>query len=133
MPTQSQIKSSTQTQEEKLSLPELNCSREITTTIAKLRTKYFKGMEILSDGSRSYVEYRHCPYTQLDPKHLFSCLSIVGVLFKMDNDCSMVILYSDHAMDVATAVIPAFGNIYLYPYVLLLQLLHFVIHDNNKN
>ncbi|GFV95629.1 HTH_Tnp_Tc3_2 domain-containing protein [Trichonephila clavipes] len=62
-------------------------------------------MTILPDGSRSYVECKHCPGTQLDPKHLFSYPSIVRALFKIDNDCSMDILYSDRAMDVATAVI----------------------------
>ncbi|GFT39261.1 RNase H domain-containing protein [Trichonephila clavipes] len=73
----------------KLSLPELNYSREITTTIIRLRTKHFKGMKILPDGSRSYGECEHCPCTQLDPKHLFSCPTIVGALFKIVNDCSM--------------------------------------------
>ncbi|GFW98697.1 t-box transcription factor TBX20 [Trichonephila clavipes] len=50
-------------------------------------------------------------HATVDPKHLFSCLSIVGAFFKIDNDCSMDILYSDHAMDVATAVINAFSSI----------------------
>ncbi|GFX82014.1 CLIP domain-containing protein [Trichonephila clavipes] len=80
------------------------------------RRKHFKGMEILPDGSRSYVECKHCPSTQLDPKHLSNCPSIDGALLKIDNDCSMDILYWDRAIDVATAVIHAFGNILLYPY-----------------
>ncbi|GFV71617.1 RNase H domain-containing protein [Trichonephila clavipes] len=79
----------------KLPLPELNYSREITTTITRLRTKPFKGMKILPDGSKSYVECRHCSGMQLDPKHLFSCPSIVGALFETDNDCSMDILHLD--------------------------------------
>ena len=54
-----------------LSLPELNYSREITTTTARLRTKKFKDMNILLDGSRIYVECEHYPGTQLDPKTLF--------------------------------------------------------------
>ncbi|GFX13590.1 RNase H domain-containing protein [Trichonephila clavipes] len=95
----------------KFSLPELNYSREITTTITRLRTKYFKGMKILPDGSRSYVECRHCSGTQLDPKHHFSCPSPVGALFKIDYNCSMDILYSDRSMDVVTAMIHIFGNI----------------------
>ncbi|GFW14163.1 RNase H domain-containing protein [Trichonephila clavipes] len=93
----------------KLSLPELNYSGEITSTKTRLRSKHFKDMMILSNGSRSYVECRHCPGPQLGPKHLFSCPSIVGALFKIDNDCSMDILYSDRTMDVATEV-HAFGN-----------------------
>ncbi|PRD29685.1 UNVERIFIED_CONTAM: hypothetical protein NCL1_28619 [Trichonephila clavipes] len=90
-----------------LSLPELNYCREIISTIIRLKTKHFKGMKILPDGSRSYVECRHCPGIQLDLKHLLSCPSIVGALFKIDNDCSMDILYSERAM----AVIHTFGNI----------------------
>ncbi|GFT28643.1 RNase H domain-containing protein [Trichonephila clavipes] len=74
-------------------------------------TKHFKGMKILPDGSRSYVECRHRPGTQLDPKRLFSCPSIDGALFKIDKDCSMDIFYSDLVTDVAKAVILAFGNI----------------------
>ncbi|GFX18599.1 hypothetical protein TNCV_3310601 [Trichonephila clavipes] len=48
--------------------------------------------------------------TQLDLKYLFSSSSIVDVLFKIDKDGSMDILYSDRAMEVATAVIHAFGQ-----------------------
>ncbi|GFX83461.1 RNase H domain-containing protein [Trichonephila clavipes] len=62
-------------------------------------------MKILLDGSRLYVECRHCPGMPLDPKHLFSCPSIVVAFFKIGNDCSMDILHSDRAMDVAMAVI----------------------------
>ncbi|GFT55051.1 RNase H domain-containing protein [Trichonephila clavipes] len=83
----------------------------MTSTITRLRRKHFKSMKILPDGSRSYVECRYCPGKQMDPKHLFSCPSIVGALFKIDKNCSMDILYSDRAMDVATAGIHAFGNI----------------------
>ncbi|GFV29429.1 RNase H domain-containing protein [Trichonephila clavipes] len=39
----------------KLSLTELNYSRDIAPAITRLRTKHFKGMKILPDGSRSYV------------------------------------------------------------------------------
>ncbi|GFT47339.1 RNase H domain-containing protein [Trichonephila clavipes] len=65
---------------------------------------------IKHEDSRSYVECRYCPSTQLNPKHLFNCPSIIGALFKKDYGCSMDILYSDRAMDVATAVIYAFGK-----------------------
>ncbi|GFY14544.1 RNase H domain-containing protein [Trichonephila clavipes] len=95
----------------KFSLPELNYSRGIITKITRLRTSHFKGMKILLDGSRSYVECRHYTGTQLDPKHLFSCPSIVGAFFKINNYCSMDILYLDHAIDVAMVVIRAFQNI----------------------
>ncbi|GFU16504.1 DUF4817 domain-containing protein [Trichonephila clavipes] len=84
--------------EKKLSLPELNYSREITTTTTRLRTKHFKGMKILPEGSRSYAECMYCLGKQLEPKHLFSCPFIVGALFKINNDYSMDILHSDSAM-----------------------------------
>ncbi|GFW92248.1 hypothetical protein TNCV_3541341 [Trichonephila clavipes] len=61
----------------------------------------------------------NCPDTQQDPKHRFSCTSIVGALFKIDNDCSMDILYSNHAMDVSTEVIHAFAifdDIFMFCY-----------------
>ena len=45
------------------SVSELNYSREITTIIATLRTKLFKGMKILPDSSRIYVEGKHCSGT----------------------------------------------------------------------
>ncbi|GFT79154.1 RNase H domain-containing protein [Trichonephila clavipes] len=80
----------------KFSLPELNYSREITTSKTRPRTKYFKGMKILPAGSRSYVECRRCPGMPLDPKHRFSCPSIVGALFKIGNDCSMTVVESCH-------------------------------------
>ncbi|GFW89970.1 hypothetical protein TNCV_3741561 [Trichonephila clavipes] len=67
---------------------------------------------VCATGSRSYVECSHFPDTQqLDRKYLFSCPSIVGALFKIDNDCSMDILQSDRALDIVTAVNHAFGNI----------------------
>ncbi|GFV66118.1 RNase H domain-containing protein [Trichonephila clavipes] len=66
----------------KLSLPERNYRQEIASTITGLRPTPFKGMKVLPNGSRSYVECRHCPSTYLDPKHLFSCPSIVDAFFK---------------------------------------------------
>ncbi|GFU31793.1 RNase H domain-containing protein [Trichonephila clavipes] len=93
MPTQSQKQKLCSNPRKQLSLPELNYRLEITTTVTRLRKKHFKGMKILPDGSRSYVECRLCSGTQLDPKHLFSSPFIVGALFKIDNDRSMDILY----------------------------------------
>ncbi|CAL1288993.1 unnamed protein product [Larinioides sclopetarius] len=39
---------------QKQSILALNCDRAISTTIARLRTKHFKGMKISPDGRRSY-------------------------------------------------------------------------------
>ncbi|GFY31379.1 RNase H domain-containing protein [Trichonephila clavipes] len=66
----------------KLSLAELNYSREITTTITILKTKHFKGMKILPEGSRSCVACRHWTGMHLDLKYLFSCPFIVGAFLK---------------------------------------------------
>ncbi|GFW09572.1 hypothetical protein TNCV_3996781 [Trichonephila clavipes] len=58
-------------------------------------------MKILPDGSRSCVECRQYP-------NLFLVvLPLLVPFFKIDNDCTMDILYLDHAMDVATTVIHA--------------------------
>ena len=73
----------------KFSLPELNYSHEIMTTIARLRTKHFKGMKQRPNSSRIYVECKHCLGTQLDSKHLFCHLSIDHTLFKIDINCNI--------------------------------------------
>ncbi|GFW91511.1 hypothetical protein TNCV_3376741 [Trichonephila clavipes] len=54
-------------------------------------------MNILPDGSRSYVECRHCPCTQLYPKYLCNCPSIVG------GGCgSPVVMVSNHGRHVTS-------------------------------
>ncbi|GFW03682.1 hypothetical protein TNCV_2537931 [Trichonephila clavipes] len=60
---------------------------EIADPLANEARTLEKSMKILPDGSRSYVECRNWPVSaplalQLDPKHLFSCPSIVGDFFK---------------------------------------------------
>ncbi|KAF8793753.1 hypothetical protein HNY73_001797 [Argiope bruennichi] len=125
------------TNRKKFSLTNLNYRRDITITIAKLRTGHLKGMIIMPDGSRLYGEFRHCPDVQLDPEHIFSCrsifsvygecrycpyvqldpehifrwLSIIAALFKIDIDCTRNIHYSDKAEDVGRAIQHAFGPI----------------------
>ncbi|XP_055944550.1 uncharacterized protein LOC129975513 [Argiope bruennichi] len=99
------------TNRKKLSLTILNYRRDMTTTLARLRTGHLRGMWIMSDGSRLYVECRHCPGVQLDPEHVFSCHSIISALFKIDIDCTRDILYSNKVEDVVKAVLHAFGPI----------------------
>ena len=72
---------------------------------------HLRGMKILPDGSRTYPECRHCPSMQLNPEHLFNCPSIIAALFKIDMNCSRETLYMDKAVDVAYAVLHAFGPI----------------------
>ena len=54
----------------------------------------------------------HCPETQLDPKRLFSYLSSVRVLFKIEIDSNVDTLFKEKSEDIAEAVIHAFGTIY---------------------
>ena len=51
------------TNPQRKSAPKSNYSRKITMTIAILRTKHFKSVKILPNGSRTYVESKHCPGT----------------------------------------------------------------------
>ena len=79
-------------------------------TIAKLGTKHFKTMRILTDVLRTYVEYKHCPSTQLDPKYHFGCPSFSRTLFKLDINCNMDILFTDKVEDIVKAEINAIGT-----------------------
>ncbi|GFQ85476.1 hypothetical protein TNCT_596261 [Trichonephila clavata] len=49
----------------KPTIPELNCPRNLWSTVARLRTGHFKGMKIPPDNSRSCPICRNCPQTQL--------------------------------------------------------------------
>ncbi|GFU34322.1 hypothetical protein TNCV_1991181 [Trichonephila clavipes] len=61
-------------------IPEINCNHVISTTIVRLRTRHFKGIEISPDGQRSYNTCPHCPNIQLSPNHIFNCPSILAEL-----------------------------------------------------
>ncbi|GFT64411.1 hypothetical protein TNCV_4831441 [Trichonephila clavipes] len=78
-------------------------------TITSLRTKPFKGMKNLPNGFRSYVEGKHCPGTQLDPKYLLAILPLLLPFLKRTMTAVWT-FYWDRAMNVATAVIQTFGN-----------------------
>ncbi|GFV71361.1 hypothetical protein TNCV_3133521 [Trichonephila clavipes] len=94
---------------------EFDCSRIITSTIARLRTEHLKGMKIHPDMTRSYVQCQHCPDLQLTPNHILECPTIATKLLKM----GMVplryslreILYSPGAPRIAEAVIKTFNGI----------------------
>ena len=81
------------------------------TTIARLRTKHSKGMMILPNSSRTYVECKHCPGTQLDPKYLFGCSCIACILYKIDINCNMDIVHKDKVKAIVKTVVNAFGSI----------------------
>ncbi|CAL1277006.1 unnamed protein product [Larinioides sclopetarius] len=65
----------------------------------------------MPDGSRTYAECRHCPGVQLDPRHLFNCISVASTLFNIDLNCCHNTLYTEKVGDVARAVLNAFGPI----------------------
>ncbi|GFV26245.1 RNase H domain-containing protein [Trichonephila clavipes] len=66
----------------KLSLPELNYSREITTTITRIRIKHFQSMEILPDSSRSYVECSTAEGSNWIPNIILAVLPLLLPFFK---------------------------------------------------
>ncbi|GFQ87616.1 hypothetical protein TNCT_457071 [Trichonephila clavata] len=65
-------------------IPELNCPRNLSSTVARLRKGNFKGMEISPDNSGCYPISRNYPQTQLTPNHIFDCKAVLASLFKLD-------------------------------------------------
>ncbi|GFX04237.1 hypothetical protein TNCV_3973861 [Trichonephila clavipes] len=94
---------------------EFDCSRIITSTIARLRTEHLKGMKIHPDTTRSYVQCTHCPDLQLTPNHILEFPTFTTKLLKMGmvplRDCLREILYSPDAPRIAEAVIKTFDGI----------------------
>ncbi|GFU83441.1 hypothetical protein TNCV_1346261 [Trichonephila clavipes] len=91
-------------------IPELNCPRNLSSTVARLPTDHFNGMEITPDNSRSYPIYRNCPQIQLTPDYIFDCKVIFTSLFKLYAS-PQDILYNPQVPDLALPVIGAFGPI----------------------
>ncbi|GFW62086.1 hypothetical protein TNCV_1685171 [Trichonephila clavipes] len=52
---------------------ESDCSRNLTSIIARLRTGYFKGMNISSDTTRTCLPCKKCTEAQLTPDHILEC------------------------------------------------------------
>ncbi|GFX78672.1 RNase H domain-containing protein [Trichonephila clavipes] len=50
-----------------------DCSRYLTSIIARLRTGHFKGMKISSDKTRTYIPCKNCTEAQLTPDHILEC------------------------------------------------------------
>ena len=96
---------------QKHSIPALNCDRAVSTTIARLRTKHFKGMKISPDGHRSYRSCPHCPDTELCPDHIFGCPAILAKLHRIHLDPPHHLLYSTEVIDVAKTVLDTYGQI----------------------
>ncbi|GFV70241.1 RNase H domain-containing protein [Trichonephila clavipes] len=52
---------------------DFDCSRNLTSIIARLRTGHFKGMKISSDKTRTYIPCKNCSEAQLTPDHILEC------------------------------------------------------------
>ncbi|GFU16270.1 hypothetical protein TNCV_4422251 [Trichonephila clavipes] len=94
-------------------IPDLNCNRVISTTVARLRTRDFKGMKISPDGQRIYNTCPNCPDIQLSPNHIFNCPSILAKFHNIDlNPTHYQLLYSLKVVDIARAVLDAFVSLH---------------------
>lgn len=82
--------------------------RDITNTLARLRTDNYKGMKTLPGGTRARPYCKNCPETQLIPKHTTDILKI-GLL--PDRDLLRETLYISEAPSLAAVVLQTFDNI----------------------
>ncbi|GFX33740.1 RNase H domain-containing protein [Trichonephila clavipes] len=98
-----------------IEVTEFDCPRIITSTTARLRTEHLKGMKILPDKTRSYVQCKHCPDLQLTPNHILECPTVATKLLKMGmvplRNSLREILYIPDAPRIAEAVIKTFDGI----------------------
>ncbi|GFU48967.1 hypothetical protein TNCV_523291 [Trichonephila clavipes] len=52
---------------------DFDCSRNLTSIIARLRTDHFKGMNISLDKTRTYIPCKNCTKALLTPDHILEC------------------------------------------------------------
>ncbi|GFU50534.1 RNase H domain-containing protein [Trichonephila clavipes] len=52
---------------------DFDCSRNLTSIIARLKTGHFKGMKISSDKTRTNISCKNCTEAQLTPYHILEC------------------------------------------------------------
>ncbi|GFU17496.1 RNase H domain-containing protein [Trichonephila clavipes] len=55
---------------------DFDCSRNLTSIIARLRTGHFKGRKISSDKTRTYIPCKNCTEAQLTPDHILECSAL---------------------------------------------------------
>ena len=66
--------------------------------------KTFQGQKkILPDGSRTYVECKHYPGTQLESNYIFKCPSISRAIFKMYIACNRDASQAERNENIAMA------------------------------
>ncbi|GFV13962.1 hypothetical protein TNCV_524391 [Trichonephila clavipes] len=88
----------------KPTIPKLNCPTNLSSTVIRLSTGYFKGMKLSPDNSRSYPICRNCPQTQSTPDHIFDYKTTLASFFQLDAS-PQDILCSPQATDLASLVI----------------------------
>ncbi|GFX76221.1 retrovirus-related Pol polyprotein from transposon opus [Trichonephila clavipes] len=94
---------------------DFDCSRNLTSIIARLRTSHFKGMKISSDKTRTYIPCKNCTEIQPTPDHFLECPALTPHIIRL----GMVplaselreVLYSADAPRLAEAVQRAHGII----------------------
>ncbi|GFW41445.1 RNase H domain-containing protein [Trichonephila clavipes] len=62
---------------------DFDCSRNLTSIIARLRTGHFKGMDISSDKTRTYIPCKNCTEAQLTPDHILECLALTPHIIRL--------------------------------------------------
>ncbi|GFV03525.1 hypothetical protein TNCV_5060661 [Trichonephila clavipes] len=91
----------------KLTIPELNCPRNLSYTVPILHASHFKGIKISPDNSPSYSTCRNCPQTQLTPNRILDYKAILASPFNLDQSAQDT-LYSPQGPDLASLVIGEF-------------------------
>ncbi|GFU91578.1 RNase H domain-containing protein [Trichonephila clavipes] len=87
---------------------DFDCSRNLTSIIARLSTGHFKGMKISSDKTRTYIPCKNCTEAQLTPDHILKCPALtphiirLGMVPLASELCE--VLYSADAPRLAEAV-----------------------------
>ncbi|GFW86859.1 ribonuclease H [Trichonephila clavipes] len=87
---------------------DFDCSRNLTSIIARLRTGHFKGMKISTDKTRTYIPCKSCTEDQLTPDHILECPALTPHIIRLGmvplaSELSEV-LYSADAPRLAEAV-----------------------------
>ncbi|GFV50050.1 hypothetical protein TNCV_2354351 [Trichonephila clavipes] len=62
---------------------DFDCSRNLTSIIARLRTSHFKGMKISSDKTRTYIPCKNCTEAQLTPNHILECPALTPHIIRL--------------------------------------------------
>ncbi|GFW00797.1 hypothetical protein TNCV_1760351 [Trichonephila clavipes] len=62
---------------------DFDCSRNLTSIIARLRTGHFKGMKISSDKTRTYIPCKNCTESQLTQDRILECLALTLYIIRL--------------------------------------------------